>query len=276
MLAGGGSLGALQVGMLSEIIEAGEHPDLIVGVSAGAINGAFLAHSASMEMNHRMAALWSKTSTREILGLSWGSLLGLVGLRGHIANPRGIRMLLGRELPYELVERANIPFHVVCADLVTGEEVIVSSGNVLDAVLASAAIPGVFPAVSLLGRVLVDGAVAASTPVSVAVELGATRVIVLPCGFACAGKSVSRHALGRAMHAITLMSSRQLRYDFDRHSPAVEMHIVPPLCPLSQSPYDYSNGADLIARARESTRSWVLGGGLWRSEFPVPLNIHTH
>ena len=82
VLAGGGSLGALQVGMLAEILEAGERP-----ASAGAINGAFLAHSVSQEMIEKMAALWTHTTTREILGLSWRSLLGLLGLRDHIASP---------------------------------------------------------------------------------------------------------------------------------------------------------------------------------------------
>jgi NTE family protein len=276
VLAGGGSLGALQVGMLAEILEAGERPDLIVGASAGAINGAFLAHSVSQEMIEKMAALWTHTTTREILGLSWRSLLGLLGLRDHIANPKSLRALLQRELPYELLEHANVPLHVLCAELVTGMEVVLSSGNVLDAILASAAIPGVFPPVSHMGRSLVDGSVAASTPISVAAMLGATRVIVLPCGFTCVGTSVGKHALGRAMHAITLMLARQLRFDFDRHSSALQMHIAPPLCPLSQSAYDYSNGADLIARARISTRAWIRDGGLSRAEFPGPLNIHSH
>jgi NTE family protein len=276
VLAGGGSLGALQVGMLAEILEAGEHPDFIVGVSAGAINGAFLAHSASTEMIGRMSALWTGTSTREILGLSWRSVLGLIGLRDHVANPAGLRLLLRRALPYELLEHTATPLHVVCAELVTGEEVVLSSGNVLDAILASAAIPGVFPGVAHLGRVLVDGAIAASSPVSVALELGASRVIVLPCGFACAQRNVPKHALGRAMHAITLTFARQLRHDFERHSDQLEMRIVPPLCPMAQSAYDYSHGAELIARARESTKAWIRDGGLGRCEFPGPLNIHRH
>jgi len=276
VLAGGGSLGALQVGMLAEILKAGERPDFIVGASAGAINGAFLASSTSEAMIEKMAALWTRTSTREILGLSWRSLLGLVGLRDHIASPKSLRAMLKRELPYELLEDTSIPLHVLCAELVTGMEVILSSGNVLDAILASAAIPGVYPPVAHTGRFLVDGAVAASSPVSVALSLGATRVIVLPCGFTCVGTDVAKHALGRAMHAITLVFARQLRFDFDRHSNVLQMHIVPPLCPLSQSAYDYSNGAELIDRARVSTRAWIEGGGLCRAEFPGPVNIHTH
>src|SRR5271168_809665 len=116
VLAGGGSLGALQVGLLAEILEAGEHADLIVVASAGAINGAFLAHSTSAAMIEKMVSLWTRASTREVLGLSWRSLLGLVGLRDHIANPKSLRAMLKRELPYELLEQANIPLHVLCAE----------------------------------------------------------------------------------------------------------------------------------------------------------------
>ncbi|MGA2780094.1 MAG: patatin-like phospholipase family protein [Steroidobacteraceae bacterium] len=199
VLAGGGSLGAVQVGMLAELIAAGVRPDMIVGVSAGAINGAFLAHDPNARTIERMAALWSRITTKEVLGLSWRSLLGLFGLRDHIANPQGLRSLLRRELPYQTFNETAIPLHLVCADLVTGDEVVISRGNVAQAIIASAAIPGVFPPVQIDGRYLVDGAVAACTPISVAAALGATRVIVLPCGFACAQNTVSKRA--RAGHA---------------------------------------------------------------------------
>jgi NTE family protein len=82
-LAGGGSLGAVQVGMLAELIDAGVQPDVIVGVSAGALNGAFLAFDPSPKMIERMAVLWSRMTTKEVLGLSWRSLLGLLGLRDY-------------------------------------------------------------------------------------------------------------------------------------------------------------------------------------------------
>jgi NTE family protein len=99
---------------------------------------------------------------------------------------------------------------------------------------------------------------------------------VLPCGFACAANAVSRRALGRAMHAITLLGARELRRDFEHYSTTLPMHIAPPICPLSQSSYDYSNGAELIARARDTTRTWIAGGGLTRCEFPHQLVAHSH
>lgn len=276
VLAGGGSLGAVQVGMLAELIANGVQPDFIVGVSAGALNGAFLAFEPSINMVERMAVLWSTITTREVLGLSWRSLLGIVGLRNHIASPRGLHSLLLRELPYQDFADAAVPLYLVCAELVTGNEVVLSSGDITKAVLASTAIPGVFPPVEHEGRFLVDGAVTSGTPISVAVAHGASRIIVLPCGFACAEKTVARGAVGRAIHAISLLGASQLRRDFERYSTLCQIHIAPPLCPMTQSSFDYSKGTDLIARGRVVTRQWINEGGLGRGDFPAQLSIHSH
>jgi NTE family protein len=262
--------------MLCELIRDDIIPDLIVGVSAGALNGAFLAFDPCVSNVERMANLWCQMTTREVLGLSWRSLLGLMGLQNHVASPAGLKSLLQRELGVRLFTETAVPLHVVCADLITGEEVVLSTGEVATAILASTAIPGVFPPVRYLGRDLVDGVVATCTPISIAASLGATRVFVLPCGFACAHNRVPRHALGRAMHAITLLGARQLRHDFEHYSRSLIMRIAPPLCPLSQSSYDYSNGADLIARARASTRTWIDAGGLDCGDFPNQLRMHSH
>jgi NTE family protein len=276
VLTGGGSLGAVQIGMLAELVAAGERPDFLVGVSAGAINGAFFAHDPSAANVARMGQIWSTVTTREALGFSWRSVLGLLGLRDHVANPAGLRSLLRRELRCQSFEQTTVPLHVVCAELVTGDEVVISNGEIIEAVLASAAIPGVFPPVVIGAHTLVDGAVAAVSPIATALRLGANRVIVLPCGFACAAKTVSRRALGRAMHAITLLSARQLRQDYERFAQQAMIHIVPPLCPLNWSSYDYSGGEQLIARARASTTEWIASGGLLQSAFPMPLTVHSH
>ena len=276
VLAGGGSLGAAQVGMLAELTAAGEQPGLVVGVSAGAINAAFFAADPSATTVERMGRLWRTFTTRRALGLSWRSLLGIVGLRDHIASPAGLRGLLSEELGYADFAHAAVPLYVVCADLLTGQEVVLSQGRVVEAVLASAAIPGVFPPVSVGARLLVDGAIASNTPIATAIRLGASRVIVLPAGFACAVQRVTGGALGRAMHAITLLGARQLQQDFERYSATVPIYIVPPLCPVGHSSYDYAHAGMLIERSRASTRAWLAAGGLGRSEFPGPLEVHTH
>jgi NTE family protein len=276
VLAGGGSLGAVQAGMLLELIAAGVQPDLIVGVSAGALNGAFLASDPSNSTVERIAELWRRVSTREALGLGWRSLLGLVGLRECLADASGIRRILERELPCRDFGATRVPLHIVAADQTTGAEVVLNKGSVLDAVLASTAIPGVFAPVTIGGRSLVDGVIAAGTPIATAARLGATRLIVLPCGFTCVEKAVPRHALGRAMHAITLLGARQLRQDFEHFAGRVRLTLVPPLCPLQYSSFDYSHGASLIETARASTRRWLDSGGLEHSGFPDQLVVHSH
>ena len=276
VLAGGGSLGAIQAGMLIEIVAAGVRPDLVVGVSAGAINGAFFAFDPSTGMTERMAGLWRRVRTRDVLRPSWEMALGLLGLRSHLVRPDGFRRLLERELPYRDFAATRVPLYVVATDQRTGEEVLLSAGNVIDAVLASAAIPGVFPPVLRDGRTLVDGVVASGTPIATACQLGASRLLVLPCGFTCVQNAVPRHPVGRAMHAISLLGARQLRQDYAHYRDRAQIHVVPPLCPLAQSSYDYSQGAALIDAARTTTRRWLDGGGLSLEEFPRELELHSH
>lgn len=78
------------------------------------------------------------------------------------------------------------------------------------------------------------------------------------------------------MHAITLLGARQLRQDFEHYADRVRLRLVPPLCPLNQSSYDYSHGTHMIDAARESTRRWLADGGLDRSGFPPELVVHSH
>ena len=276
VLAGGGSLGAVQAGMLVELVSSGVQPDLVVGVSAGALNGAFLAYDPSDLMMERIAQLWRRVNTREALGLTWRSLFGLFGNRGAVADSRGLRNLLERELSYRTFEATKVPLHIVAADETTGAEVLLNKGDVVQAVLASTAIPGVFAPVKVGGRNLVDGVIATGTPISTAVRLGATRLIVLPCGFTCVEKAIPRHAIGRAMHAITLLGARQLRQDFEHYVDRVTLRLIPPLCPLEYSSYDYSHADSLIGLARESTRRWLDSGGLQCKDFPQQLIVHTH
>jgi NTE family protein len=276
VLAGGGSLGAIQAGMLAELIVAGVRPDFIVGVSAGAINGAFLAHDPSESTANLIAELWCKVNTREALGVSWRSLLGMFFGAGHLGHSRGLRGILERQLPYRQFETARVPLHIIAAEESTGSEVVLSRGDIIDAVLASTAIPGVFAPVIIGGRTLVDGAVVCGTPIATAARLGATRILVLPCGFTCVGKAIPRHAFGRALHAITLQGAYQLRQDFQRYTATHRLRLVPPLCPLAHSAYDYSQGARLIAAGRESTLRWLEGGGLDDDSFPMQLQAHVH
>jgi NTE family protein len=275
VLAGGGSLGAIEVGMLQALLDAGEAPAFLVGASAGAINAAYFAGDPTVAGARELERIWCALNRREVFPFNLGSVFGLLRRRDHLVDSSGLQRLLERHLAYRRLEDAAMPVHLVASDMLTGQEVLLSSGPVVDAVLASAAIPGVYPPVQIDGRWLVDGGVTNNTPISAAVGLGATRVIVLPTGFACALERAPSGAIARAMHALSLLVARQLVYDAERFAgTAVELRIVPSLCPLDVSPYDYSAAARLIARARAETRHWLERGGLERAGTPPQLREH--
>ena len=277
VMAGGGSLGAVEVGMLQALLAWGEKPAFVVGASAGAINGAYFAADPTLTGAQRLEQLWCGLRRRDVFPINLASVIGLLRRRDHLVASTYLRRLLESHLPYGQLEDAVLPMHVVASDMLTGDEVRLSSGPVIDAVLASTAIPGVFPPVRIDGRWLVDGGVANNTPISTAVRLGATRVIVLPTGFACALTQIPSGAIARAMHALSLLVSRQLVQDAERLvGGAVQLRIVPSLCPLERSPYDYSAAANLISRSRENTHYWLEEGGLDRDDIPMQLHEHRH
>ena len=277
VFAGGGSLGAVEVGMLHALTEQGLRADFVVGSSVGAINAAYFAADPCAAGVTRLDQLWRGLTRSQVMPMGVLDLLRMLLRRNHVVDPSRLRRLLEVHLPYHLLENAALPVHVVATDMQLGQEVLLSSGSVIDAVMASTAIPGVFPPVRIGDRELIDGGVANNTPISSAIALGASRVVVLPTGFACALRGVPTSAVGRAMHALSLLVARQLVSDIERWSGQVVLHVVPPLCPVDSSPYDYSACASLIDRARRTTREWIERGGLdGAGAAPQALHEHSH
>lgn len=277
VFAGGGSLGAVEVGMLEALLEHGTRPDFVVGVSVGAINAAYFAGNPDARGVQRLAAIWRGLRSRDVFPLApVNGLLGFVGWRKSLLDPASLRALLARELPYERLEDARMSCRVVATDVLDGSEVVLSSGPVVDALLASAAIPGVFPPIPLDGRHLVDGRISSNTPISTAVAAGAKRIVVLPTGFACALKNPPGGAVAMVIHALTLLIARQLVVGVLRWRETREILVVPPLCPIESSAYDFSAAASLIERSAASTRSWLAAGGLERPDLPHELTPHSH
>ena len=261
VLAGGGSLGAVQVGMLKALDRAGLTPDFIVGASVGAINAAYYAASPDAAGIERLERIWTGLCRADIFPFSmFGTAMCLLGRRDHLAFPHRLKALIESELPYRRLEDARLPCHVVATDMLDGTEVRLSSGDVAQALLASAAIPAVFPVVTIDGRALMDGGIASNTPISAAYALGATRMVVLPTGLPCALKAPPRGAIALALHALNLLSMRQLLADIDRLADRCELLVVPPLCPLGVNTYDFSKTAELIRRADAETHLWLEGG----------------
>ena len=259
VLSGGASLGAVQVGMLRALYEHAIAPDLIVGTSAGAINGAFIAtRPQTVATADALAAVWRGVRRgrtfplNPVIGLS-----GLLGRRDHAITNHGLRTLIAPHLECDALEQTAIALHVVAVDVLSGEEVRLSRGPLLDAVLASAAIPGVFPPVTWGERTLIDGAVANNTPLSHAIALGAQRIYVLPTGHACALDAPPSGALAMALHAISLLTHRRLIDDVERHSRDAELIVLPAPCPLSIQPIDFGRSDELVAQALHDARAFL-------------------
>ena len=173
VLSGGASLGAVQVGMLRGLAEQGITPDLIVGTSVGAVNGGWIASRPDASGIDALADLWLSLSRKDIFPTHpISGLLGFLGRSSHLVPNSGLRRLLSDQLEFARLEDAPIPFHVVATDVISGTDVLLSSGDAVDAIAASAAIPGIFPPVNINGRDLMDGGVVNNTPLSHAVALG--------------------------------------------------------------------------------------------------------
>jgi NTE family protein len=261
VLSGGGSLGAVQVGMLQALVAAGVRPDMVVGTSVGAVNGAAFAARPDREGADALAAIWQGLRREDVFPLGIAGLMGALGRGDHLVSPAGLQRLVRNRLGDARLEDLPIPVHVVATDLGSGNAVRLSRGPAVEAVMASAAIPGIFPPVVLEGRSLSDGGVVDNTPVSQAVELGADRIFVLPAGFACALRGHPASALAVALQALSLMLNRRLAQDVRRLRTSVDLRVAPPLCPLDVSPGDFSRGPELLRRAREATSRWLESPG---------------
>jgi NTE family protein len=188
VLGGGGVFGAVEVGMLRALLERDIVPDLVLGTSVGALNGAMVARTPRLEVVERLTELWDATSqSRDVYGdRPLRTVRRAVATGTHIYSPRPLRQRLEEELGDQLIEDLPVRLGVCAASIERAAEHWFTSGPVVPAVLASAAVPGLLPPhrVETEHGVehFLDGGIVNSVPVGRAVDLGATRVFVLQVG----------------------------------------------------------------------------------------------
>ncbi len=277
VFAGGGSLGAVEVGMMKAVVRQGIQPEFVVGSSVGAINAAYYAGDPTPAGVDRLAEIWCGLKRSQVFPFSPGRLLkSLIAGHGYCVDPAPLADLLERHLPYRRLEEARITCHIVATDILTGLETRFSAGPAVPALLASTAIPGVFPPVRIDGRFLVDGGVSNYTPVSSAIALGGRRLIVFPTGYSCALEAPPDGVIASVLHGLNILVARQLVQEVERLAGTAKITVIPPLCPQPVSPYDFSRTAELIARAEATTEKWLAAGGLQSSVVPQELPPHAH
>lgn len=230
VLSGGGPLGALQVGALKALYEHGVRPDLVVGTSVGALNAAFIGFNPTEEGIAEMERIWRNLGEDDLFPggrfrASWARMF----VRGNrVFENSGLRRLIeSTQGPGAHIEDSHIPLGIVTTDLETGTERVFTSGPLVEPVLASAAMPGVYPPVEIEGRMYTDGGVANNVPIAPAVDMGATTLYVLNS----TSHTNQRRPLVRPMdfffHAFTLARAQRLTMDLRMFSEKVNLVMVP-------------------------------------------------
>jgi NTE family protein len=271
VLGGGGSLGAVQVGMLEALTERRVTPDVVVGTSVGSLNGAVIALDPTSAAN-RLSHAWARITRHQIFP---GGLLAqartLERSKTHIFPNTGLAQIvtdfLGATTTFD---ELSLPFAAVATDIATAAPYVIHAGVLLPALLASAAIPGIFPPVDLDRRRLYDGGVVANVPLRQALAIGVGSLVVLDCTFPGhllpPPESLPETVLFTAM--ITMRSQTLLEAPLVAAKVPVVYLPGPVACRCS--PFNFNFTQILIEGAYEAARSFLQdlridGPGLYGS-----------
>ncbi len=229
VFSGGGPLGALQVGALRALFEYGITPHLTVGTSAGALNATFTAFDPTLDGVEKLETVWRGLKSSDLFpggrfSVPWARMLRQ---GDRVYDNSGIRTIIDAGLPGRRIEDAAIPLGIVATDLQTGQERVFTEGPIVDPLLASSAMPGVFPPVLIEGRSYIDGGVANNVPISSAVNLGATTVYVMDSTGASTQQRPLNRPLDYLLHAFALARSQRLAVDQAMYADRVRLVVLP-------------------------------------------------
>ena len=256
VLPGGGALAAYQVGVLEALTVAGLRPDRLIGVSAGAMNASLFAWASDAEGVRRLERIWSNVKRRDLLRMHPGRMaLALAGKRASFLDNRHGIAFLRKHLGARLIEHAPIPLTIITTDLTTGRPFILESGDIVFAIVASSAFPGVFPPVELAGHTLIDGGVVADVPLDVASELGMASVVVITVP-PLAPAPVPQHPVAVVLRSSTWGVEAHGRTIVAR--PPHGLRVVEiPTQPSSVTTFAVGSAATTIENARNFTEAWL-------------------
>ncbi|MGX9883369.1 patatin-like phospholipase family protein [Streptomyces sp. NPDC002276] len=269
VVGAGGVLGAAHIGVGYALEQRGFVPDMIVGTSVGALNGAIAAahpDRAAPWLDH----VWTRLRRRDVYPL------GRLSSRTSVFTDRGLRRLIARaELPSR-IEQLAVPFTAVAMDLVTGAQVLLDRGDLESALLASAAIPGMLPPVDRAGRTLVDGGVIAYVPVLAALQAGAASVVVVAAGPESSPLPAAlprRRAGAIAGRAGLLLLHHQIERDLREVSQHIPTVVLPTGIEDWPAPWDFGHSQRLIDTACFTAGLFldglrISGPGLYRADVP--------
>jgi NTE family protein len=226
VLSGGGNQCVSQVGMLRALFERGITPDVVIGTSAGALNGSVVATDPTLAGVEHIADVWLSLRTGQVFpGKRWAQAWNVLTRDDHLFENDGLKEVIAMARPAEFFHETAVPFRVCATDLLTGDEVVFAAGPVEPALLASTAIPGLFPPVEHGGIVAIDGAVTDNVPLWHALVDGIDEVYV--CDVSGGPVRRLKSPLDIAVRAFAI--ARNQRFDLElRHvPPGVDVVVLP-------------------------------------------------
>jgi NTE family protein len=214
--------------MLRALIEWGITPDLIVGTSIGAVNGAMIAADPSLSTIGRMADLWTTIGQKGVLDSSFIEQIKTFSQSGtHLQSNESLRQLFTDAFTVERFEDLVVPFQCVAASIEAASIHYFEHGPLIEAVLASSAMPGLLPAVEIDGQHYFDGGLVAPIPLDRAIELGATTIYVLQVGWIEAPLAVPTNPWDVAMVAYEIARRHRFLEALASVPPEVKVHVLP-------------------------------------------------
>jgi NTE family protein len=266
VLGGGGLLGAGEVGMLRALLEADVRPDLVVGTSIGAVNGAAVAADPTGNAVATLTEVWHQVSDSDVFsGSALRRARHLARTRTHVHPNEPLRELLVAQFGDRRIEDLPVPFQCVAASIERAAEHWFTEGPLVDAVLASAAVPGMLPPVQVGDEHYLDGGLVHSIPVGRAVTLGASRIYVLQVGRIERALEVPRRPWEVATVAFEIARRHRFASDMAALPDTVEVHVLPTgadepprYADLSALRYrDFSRVRGRIDAAYEASRAYL-------------------
>jgi len=227
VLGGGGVLGAHEVGMLRALSETGIQPDVVVGTSVGAINGALVAADPAGAAA-RLSELWQGEAVQGAFSEAlWGRMIRLARSGTHLHSIEPLRRMLGDMLPGADFADLALPFQCVAASIERAHAHWFSDGPLVPAVLASCAVPGLLPPVEVGGEHYFDGGLVDSIPVGRAVALGARIVYVLHAGRIERPLTVPRRPWEVGLVAFEIARRHRFHEEMSLLPSGVAVHVLP-------------------------------------------------
>jgi NTE family protein len=265
VLGGGGVLGAAEVGMLRALFEIGAVPDLVLGTSVGALNGAMVARDPTPAVIDRLTELWQDASTaRAISDRPLRTVRRAVSTGTHLYSADFMQQRLREEFGETTFEDLAVPLQVCAASIERAAEHWFSTGLLVDAIMASAAVPGLLPPAEVAGEHYLDGGIVNSIPLGRAITLGADRVFVLQVGRIDRPLRPPQRPWEVARVSFEIARRHRFARELAEVPDGVEVHVLPARGTSSRDDSllahrDFSRVATRIEASYQASREYLAG-----------------